>query len=227
MHLPNTYSSQDRKTDDSTLAGRGRRDTSRRFLFVHPPVQVEVWLPVTKLSTSHEPAELTKILRKGQDLACFRCQRDLQWRPHEDEVIPCDSCGLIQSRSHYDNENLKIWQSLSDDDIYCLSCLGRSSRKAKVYVIRCYGECHKELPEHHFDPAQVTQWRESKQLLEAKCLRCTARDKVAAGGGGTPVFPCFRCKTKKSIVDFAPLAVKDWLQNERRNISKWRCYECQ
>ena len=178
VHRPIPFSSEDRKTDDSTLAGRGRRDTPRRFLFVNPPVQVEVWLPVTKFSTSHEPAELTKILRKGQDLTCFRCQRDLQWRPHEDEVIPCDSCGLIQSRSHYDIGNLKIWQSLSDDDIYCLSCLGRSSRKAKVYVIRCYGACQKELPEHHYDPVQVTQWRESKQLLEAKCLQCTARDKV-------------------------------------------------
>ena len=91
--------------------------------------KVEVWLPISKYTTSQDPAELTKLLRKGQDLACYRCVRDLQWRPRLDEVIPCDGCGLIQVRSKYDLKNQKIWENLSQDPIYSVVCLGHGVKR--------------------------------------------------------------------------------------------------
>ena len=105
---------------------------------------VEVWLPLSKFTTAQEPAELLNTLRKGKGLACFRCARDLAWKPHTDEVIPCERCGLILSRNNYNPEIRKIWESLGSADIYCLKCLGEKVRRAQPSVLPCHGACQKK-----------------------------------------------------------------------------------
>ena len=59
-------------------------------------------------------------------MLCFRCARQvLGWRPLDKDVIPCDSCGKIQTSSKYDLASREVWAQRTGGKIWCLACLGR------------------------------------------------------------------------------------------------------
>ena len=39
-------------------------------------------------------------------------------------------------------------------------------------------------------------------------------------------FPCVLCKEMKSLIDFSPVAIKQWLKKVHHE-EVWRCYDCQ
>ena len=93
------------------------------------------------------------------------------------DVIPCDGCGVIQPSSRYDAANAKIWQSLSEEDIYCKRCLGIRQRGVKIDMVRCNGECQMDLPDFHFDDGMIVEARKVESDITLKCARCTLKDK--------------------------------------------------
>ena len=109
---------------------------------------VEVSKPVSAFTTAHSYDDIWKqVVSKGQDLCCARCRHQQKWGV-SDAVVPCDSCGELRSRRHFDPETLKLWQALSEDALVCLACKGDARRTLKDGdPVFCNGECQRQLPE--------------------------------------------------------------------------------
>ena len=102
----------------------------------------EVWKPVSAFTWSHDMQDIEKrILRKGQDLVCFRCARDkLKWNVYKVPDIYCDGCSKWLARAKFDEQNRKEWE-LCAAEVYCHSCMGTKPSREERELIYCTGAC--------------------------------------------------------------------------------------
>ena len=108
---------------------------------------------------------------------CYKCTiKHLKWNIGRDDVIPCDGCGIIQTSFKYDAANAKIWQTLSDEEIFCKRCLGIRQRSTETDMIRCNGECQQESPDYHFIDLMIVEARKVESSIALKCARCTLKE---------------------------------------------------
>ena len=176
---------------------------------------IEVWKPVSAFYWASCDKQILeeKVLQKGQDLVCYRCARDkLRWNVPKVEDIYCDCCLKWLSRTKFDDKTRTAWESC-ESDIYCLSCMGRKQPKDDREWFHCSGSCNKMLPENHFIQKMMTEWRGKHTLLEAKCARCVVKSRE---GIEKEIYTCNGCEKKKCITEFAPIAVRQWAEDEHR-----------
>ncbi len=186
---------------------------------------VEVCKPVSAFTASHDTSKIWKdVLAHGQDLCCVKCEHRLPWSKVSDAVVPCDSCGQLRARNKFGAQSLRLWESLSQEPLYCLSRQGLK-RKAlnDSELIFCNGECQRELPEYHFVEAMIVDWRAQQSLLSAKCARCIVRAKKV---DETTRFVCQTCGEEKHISCFSSVELKEWLTGQSTS-KRWSCYDCQ
>ena len=188
----------------------------------------EVWHPITAFSAAWKEDELfTNVLRKGQDLVCFKCKHHyLKWEQRNDLVISCDCCGKVQARMKYDDAAKQLWETFSEKPIYCLSCQGRKVGRVASKLLFCHGECQRNLPEYQFVDAMLLEWNQEETELLAKCARCVLRGQNRAK---QELMECQGCKEQLYIADFGPCVVKQYLADGLTKSGKhrWRCYNCQ
>ena len=185
---------------------------------------IEVWKPVSAFYWASCDKQILeeKVLQKGQDLVCYRCARDkLRWNVPKVEDIYCDGCKKWLSRNKFDEKTRTAWESC-EIDIHCHSCNNTKASKEERELVHCSGLCNKMLPENHFIDKMMMEWRRKHTLLEAKCARCVVKSRE---GIEKEIYTCKQCEKKKCITEFAPVAVKEWAQEEHRP-HIWKCYDC-
>ena len=171
---------------------------------------VEVWRNIKSFQIAHTADDLfKKVLQKGKDLACFKCQHNhLKWNRLRDDVIPCDGCGQIQARCKFDSDARQLWEKCSDDAIICLQCQGKKATRKDVPLIFCNGACQREMPEFYFVEHMLLEWKQQESVLLAKCARCVLRSESP---DDATQMTCQGCNVEKRVADFGPVVVKRYL----------------
>ena len=166
------------------------------------------------------------------------CVHKLKWGKFEN-VIFCDGCGTMKSRSRFSVESQAKWMSLSNQPLYCNKCLGQAEQDDESQWVFCNGQCQQRLPNFHFLEKMVSDCKARDSMLEVRCARCLAHETLSKDGRrsgasadeqnvektAVPMFACTACEVHKEITAFGPYAVKDWLGDGNEKC-RYHCYDC-
>ena len=143
---------------------------------------IEVTLPLKLFTTAVDMKEVwRKTIARGQDMSCVHCVYAMNPRRPPKEIM-CSACETLLARTKFDEENQRLWDTLSDEPLACAACAGArrsAEQRRNADPIFCNGECQRVLPEYQFQDEKLLDWRAKDLLILAKCARCIVLDMKA------------------------------------------------
>ena len=109
---------------------------------------VDVWKEMKTFSSSRDQAVLEQdVVRRGADLVCLKCRRQLNWYNRKEHLICCDGpCERELPRQNFNKVNQKAWED--GDSATCNECLGYKPGKDDRELTQCHGACGQMLPDY-------------------------------------------------------------------------------